>query len=148
MFYGFQSTSNFNPPHLQPTPPTSTYPTYFKNLKFREHLIEFANSKSDRMVSQLISLWPDKNILICKQRNWVFAPNSNFLIPISLQNDCVNLWYFKLRLIDQTECIAWNIKGLRHGLQRLGIFVKTLFRIIMDFLKKHILNKKLIILKL
>ena len=30
------------------------------------------------------------------ERNWVFASNINFLIPKSLQSDCVNLWYFKL----------------------------------------------------
>ena len=30
--------------------------------------------------------------------NWVFATNSNFLIPISLQPDGVGLWYFKLTL--------------------------------------------------
>jgi len=28
------------------------------------------------------------------QRNWVFATNSNLLIPISLQSDDANLWYF------------------------------------------------------
>ena len=46
------------------------------------------------------------------QRNWVFATNLNFLTPISLQPDGVNLWYFKLRLFDLTELIVWNIKGL------------------------------------
>ena len=34
-----------------------------------------------------------------KERNWVFATNSNLLIPISLQADGANLWYFKLILI-------------------------------------------------
>ena len=34
--------------------------------------------------------------------------NSNFLFPISLQPDSVNLWYYKLRLFDLTECIVWN----------------------------------------
>ena len=33
---------------------------------------------------------------ICQLRNLVFATNSNFLIPISLQHDGVNLWYFRL----------------------------------------------------
>jgi hypothetical protein len=36
----------------------------------------------------------------CKeiQRNWVFVTNSNLLIPISLQPEGANYWYFKLRL--------------------------------------------------
>ena len=29
-----------------------------------------------------------------------------------------NLWYFELRLGDLTEFIVWNIKGLRHRVQR------------------------------
>ena len=33
----------------------------------------------------------------------VFATNSNFVIPISLQPDGVNLKYFKLTLFDLTE---------------------------------------------
>ena len=32
-------------------------------------------------------------------RNWVFATNSDFLIPISLDSNVVNLWYFKLWLL-------------------------------------------------
>ena len=34
-----------------------------------------------------------------KQKNWVFATNSNLIIPISLQPYGANLWYFKLRLL-------------------------------------------------
>ncbi len=48
------------------------------------------------------------------QRNWVFATNSNRLIPISFLSDDVNLWYFNLWLFDPTELIVWNIKGLQH----------------------------------
>ena len=48
------------------------------------------------------------------QRSWFFATNSDFLIPISLKPNVVNLWYFKLILFDLTELIAWNVKGLRH----------------------------------
>ena len=43
------------------------------------------------------------------QKNWVFATNSNALIPISLQHDGVNLWYLKLRFFDQTKFVVWNI---------------------------------------
>ena len=41
-----------------------------------------------------------------RKRNWVFAMNLQFLTPISLQPDDVNLWYFKLRLFNLTELIA------------------------------------------
>ena len=44
-----------------------------------------------------------------EQRKWVFATNPNFLTPIHLQPNDVNLWYFKLILFDITEVIVWNI---------------------------------------
>ena len=53
------------------------------------------------------------------QRNWVFVTNSNCLIPISLQSDDVNIWYFKLRFFILTEFIVWNIKGLRHWVAKI-----------------------------
>ena len=37
-----------------------------------------------------------------KERNWVFATNSEFIIPISLEFNVANLWYFKLTLFDIT----------------------------------------------
>ena len=43
------------------------------------------------------------------QRNWVFGTISNIETAISLELDVVNLWYFKLRLLDLTEFIVWNI---------------------------------------
>ena len=54
-----------------------------------------------------------------KKRNWVYATNSHFSTPISLQPDDVNLWYFKLRLFDLTELIVWNIKGLGKRVAKL-----------------------------
>ena len=48
------------------------------------------------------------------QRNWVFATNSNFLIPKSLQPGGVDLWYFKLWLFDLPKTKVWNFKGLRN----------------------------------
>ena len=42
------------------------------------------------------------------ERNWVFATNLIFLILISLQPDGVNLWIFKVRLLDLTEFIIWH----------------------------------------
>ena len=49
-------------------------------------------------------------------KNWVFATNSNFLIPISLQSFGVNLWYWKLKLYNLTDLIVCNIYDI--GLQR------------------------------
>ena len=40
------------------------------------------------------------------KRNWVFATNSNFQIPISLHPDSVKRLYFKLRLFELTEFIV------------------------------------------
>ena len=62
---------------------------------------------------QLLNRWISHKGKL-RQRNGVFATNSNFLIPISLQPNGVHRWYFKLRLFDVTKFIVWNIKGLRH----------------------------------
>ena len=43
------------------------------------------------------------------QRNWFFATNLTFLIPIYKQPDGVKLWYFKLILFNLIEFIVWNI---------------------------------------
>ena len=43
-----------------------------------------------------------------------------FSNPISFQPDGVYLWYYKLRLFDQPECISWNIKGLQHWVATIG----------------------------
>ena len=48
------------------------------------------------------------------QRKWVFATNSVFVKPVSLQPYDVNLCQFKLTLFDLIAFIVWNIKGLRH----------------------------------
>ena len=46
-----------------------------------------------------------------KKRNWFLASNANFLIPISLEQDCVNQWYFKLWLYFINQNLEY-IKGL------------------------------------
>ena len=53
-------------------------------------------------------------VIILLLRNWVFATNSVFVKPLSLQPNDVNLWYFKLTLFNPIAFIFWNIKGLRH----------------------------------
>ena len=68
------------------------------------------------------------------KRNWVFATNSNFLIPISLQPDGVGLWYFKLTLFDLKEIIVWNIWGLWHCVAMiLGLEKMSLWQILNSF---------------
>jgi len=49
------------------------------------------------------------------QRSWFFVTNSDFLIPIPLKLNVVNLWYFKLMLFDLTEVIS---KVYDIGIQR------------------------------
>ena len=54
------------------------------------------------------------NLSLETQRNWVFATNPNFIIPISQQPDDAYISYFKLILFDPLEFIDWNTYGLRH----------------------------------
>ena len=80
-------------------------------------------SKKDAYTSEItfLALHPcidlrNANIALVKkcERNWVFATTSDFLIPIFLQSNIVDLRYFKL-----------NIKALHHQiirLQRLNSF--------------------------
>ena len=46
--------------------------------------------------------------------NWVFATNSDFQIPISLQTDSFNLRYFKLRF-DLTEFELFKVGNLDYN---------------------------------
>ena len=67
---------------------------------------------------------------ISAKRNWVFATNSEFITPISLELNVANLWYFRLTLFDLIEFIAWNIKGLQHQVYKIRKFefvAKTYF---------------------
>jgi len=52
-----------------------------------------------------------KKIFVFLKENWVFATNSNFLIPIFSQPVCVNLWYIKFRIFDSKE--MHSLKYLR-----------------------------------
>ena len=48
---------------------------------------------------------------LSKSKKLSFFTILKFLIPLSLQTDSINLWYFKLRLFDLTELktLKWNI---------------------------------------
>ena len=59
---------------------------------------------------------------------WVFATNSNFLIPIFLQPDGINLWYFKFRLLDLTEFIfEISMRSTTLDCKEIGIIRKSEF---------------------
>ena len=47
-------------------------------------------------------IWKTINL---QERNWVFATYPSFLIPIYLQPNNVDLWYFKLWLFDIHSCM-------------------------------------------
>ena len=51
----------------------------------------------------------DRDRLLTWERNWVFVTSSNFLILISWQSNSENLLYFKLRSLELTQFIVWNI---------------------------------------
>ena len=44
-----------------------------------------------------------------KRRNWVFATNSDFLIPISLHPNVLDLRFFKLWILLDQIITVWNI---------------------------------------
>ena len=54
------------------------------------------------------------SINITRQRNWVFATNSDFLITITLEPNVADLRYFKLWILLDQIIWVWNIKGLQH----------------------------------
>ena len=89
------------------------------------------------MCKYILNRIPRKTIIPKAERNWVFATNSVFVKPISLQPDDVNLWHFKLTLFDLIAFIVWNIKGLRHWVATiLKLEHQSLWQKLNSFLKK------------
>ena len=68
-----------------------------ENLKKKVQAVETLKQSLEKDKERLKQEFVKKNKV---KWNWVFATNSSFLIPISLQPYGVNLWYFKLRLFD------------------------------------------------
>ena len=62
---------------------------------------------------------PQLNLNFFIQMNRVFATDSNFIFPISLQPHGVFLLYFKFRLLDLAQFIIWNIKDLQHRVAKI-----------------------------
>ena len=55
------------------------------------------------------------------QRNWDLSTNSDFLIPVSLQPNVVDLRCRSMDSMDKTIPV-WNIKGLRHQVAKINGF--------------------------
>ena len=51
------------------------------------------------------------------QRNEFFATNSDLLIPISLWSNFVDIWYFKIWILNRS-----NIKDLHHQVAKIQIY--------------------------
>ena len=69
--------------------------------------------------------------IFCK-RIWVFATNSDILIPLSLQPNVVNFWHFKLLIVLDQIMIVWNIKGLHNWIAKIWV-VMSLWQILNSF---------------
>ena len=74
----------------------------------------------------LIFLSREFHINLC-QRNWVFATNSVFVKPISLQPNGVDLRYFKLWIMLDERILVWNIKGVHHQVEKNIVIRKSEF---------------------
>ena len=62
-------------------------------------------------------IWPSSRGRL--QKDWVFASNSDFLIPISLQLDVVELYYIVLWILLDQIVKVWNCKGLHHQIAKV-----------------------------
>ena len=79
-----------------------------------------------------------------RERNLVFATNSHFLILTSSESNGVNLWCFRLRLIDPTKFIVWNIKSLDDiGFQKSGLENLSMWQKLSSFIEGFSLCNKL-----
>ena len=70
--------------------------------------------------------------------NLLLATNLNLVIPITLQSDGINLWYLKLWLVDLTEFLDKNIKGLlpTSGCKDIVIVLRELKSLLKRWLKQ------------
>ena len=91
-------------------------------IRFMVCIITWLNFNPDRR--HLQNKKPTRSLLNdnFRQRNWVFATNSDFLITISLEPNVTDLRYFKLWILLNQIIRVWNIKGLQHRfLKILGL---------------------------
>ena len=86
-----------------------------------------------------------KKIKKNSQRSWVFDTNSDFLIPISLQPNVVDLRYFKLWILLHQIILVWNIKtsgSIDIGIRTFEFVAKTQFLWNSSFSGKHCVGMK------
>ena len=70
---------------------------------------EFNKINNFSLILNGIDIFKPYVILTWEQRNWVFVTNSDFIIPISLQSNFVDVRYFKLWiLLDQITYVGYN----------------------------------------
>ena len=55
------------------------------------------------------------------KRYWVFYTNSDFLIPITLQPNCIDLRYFQLSIRFNETIKVRNVKGFHHQVAKIVI---------------------------
>ena len=104
-------------------------------------LFDFSNSTVHVYKTHEIDNW--KKVMLYYKRNWVLATNSEFIIPISLETNVVNLWYFKLILFDLAEFIVGNIYGLRHWNPKiLGLEKQSLWQRLNSFVIHIVISWK------
>ena len=60
-------------------------------------------------------IWPSSRGRL--QKDWVFASNSDFLIPIYM--DVVDLYYIVLCILLDQIVKVWNCKGLHHQIAKV-----------------------------
>ena len=106
------------------------------------------NSLVEKVFSHIVwARYPIHKLLNQKipwiNENWVFASDSKFLI--SLITWWVNLWYFKVRLINLTECTVRNIGiqlcfAMLYGLENQSLWQRPNFLLpyLLIKLKKNI----------
>ena len=86
------------------------------NVKFLSNKICWSNGAKFKLVTLFYKFMIKENLKSClnKLNLTPVLLQRNFLIPISLQPDGINLWYFKLKLLYLTKFIVWNIIGLQN----------------------------------
>ena len=60
-----------------------------------------------------------KGSILLDQRNWVFATDFDFTIPIALHPDVVDLLNFKLWILLDQIFLVLNIKGLQNQVVKI-----------------------------
>ena len=101
--------------------------TAFMNFFYEKHIQVLKIIQIDSMfcmiendIYRIKYLFLFCSFCLWKKVNWIFATNLNFLLPISLQLDGVNLWFFKVRLFDLTEFFSLKYqRSVQHWVAKI-----------------------------